>query len=52
MLELQLKQPGFTYSARGLIPKPCERIQKIREKGNLSHLYRNGKPITNLSALT
>ena len=41
MLELQLKQPGFTYSACRLIPKPCERIQKIREKSNLSHLYRN-----------
>ena len=41
MLELHLKQPGYTYSACGPIVKHCERIQKFRETGNLKHLYRN-----------
>ena len=41
MPELHLKQPGFTYSASGLFMKPCERIQKFREIGNLKHVYRN-----------
>ena len=41
MPELQLKQPGFTYSACGLYPKHIERIPKFRETDNLKHLYRN-----------
>ena len=41
MPELNLKQPGFTYSAYGPFTKYCERIQKFRETGNLKHLYRN-----------
>ena len=41
MPELHLKQPGFTYSACGLLTKNHERIQKFRETGNLKHLYRN-----------
>ena len=41
MPELHLKQPGFTYSACGSFMKHCERIQKLRETGNLKHLYRN-----------
>ena len=41
MPELQLKQPGFTYSAYGPFIKPRERFQKFRETGNLKHLSRN-----------
>ena len=44
MSELQLKQPGFTYSAYGQFAKQFEisqRIQKFRETGNLEYLYRN-----------
>ena len=41
MPELHLREPGFTYSARGLFTKHCERIQTFRETGNLKHLYRN-----------
>ena len=33
MLELHLKQPGFTYSACGPFPKR-KRIRKFREMGN------------------
>ena len=39
--KLHLKQPEFTYSACGPFTKHCERIQIIRETGNLKHLYRN-----------
>ena len=35
MQELNLKQLGFTYSARGLFTKHRERIQKFRERRNL-----------------
>ena len=35
MPELHLKQPGFTYSARGPFTKHRERIQKVRGTGNL-----------------
>ena len=41
MLELHLKQTGFTYNACGPFIKYCERIQKFRETGNLKHLCRN-----------
>ena len=41
MLDLQLKQPGFTYSACGPFTKHRGRIQKFRETCNLKHLYRN-----------
>ena len=41
MPELHLKQPGFAYSACGQFTKHRERIQKLRETGNLKHLYRN-----------
>ena len=40
MLELHLKQPGFSYSACGPFTKHRERIKKFRETGNLKHLYR------------
>ena len=39
--ELHLKQPGFTYSARGPFTKHCESIQKFRETVILKYLYRN-----------
>ena len=41
MPELHLRQPGFTYSACGRLTKHCERIQKIKEKVNLKHIYSN-----------
>ena len=41
LLEFHLKQPGFTYSACGPFTKYHEGIQKVREAGNLKHLYRN-----------
>ena len=31
MPEMHLKQPGFTYSARGPFTKNKERIQKLKE---------------------
>ena len=34
MPELHLKQPGFTYSARGLFSKNKERTQKFKETGD------------------
>ena len=39
--QLHLKQPGFTYSACGPFTKHCERIQKLRETGNLKDFHRN-----------
>ena len=41
MPELDLKQPGFTYSACGPFLKYRKRILKIRENCNLKQLYRN-----------
>ena len=39
--ELHLKHPGFTYSACGPFTKHRKRIQKVKDTGNLKHLYRN-----------
>ena len=39
--ELNLKQPGFTYSVCRKFIKHHEKIQKFRQIGNLKHLYRN-----------
>ena len=41
MPELDLKHPGFTYSACGTFTKHRERIQEIRKTSNLNSLYRN-----------
>ena len=41
MTKLPLKQPGFTFSARGPFSKHRERIGKFTKTGNLKHLYRN-----------
>ena len=38
---MHLKKSGFTYSACGPFTNHGERIQKIRETGDLNHLYRN-----------
>ena len=41
MPEMHLKQPGFTYSACGSFTKNKERIQKFKEAGNTSYIYKN-----------
>ena len=38
---MHLKQPGFTYSACGSFTKNKERIQKLKETGNTSYIYKN-----------
>ena len=41
MPEMNLKQPGFTYSAWGPFTKSKERIQKFKETGDTSYIYKN-----------
>ena len=41
MPEMHLKQPGFTYSACGPFTKSKERIQKFKETGDTSEIYKN-----------
>ena len=41
MPEIHLKQPGFTYSACGTFTKNKERIQKFKETGDTSYIYKN-----------
>ena len=41
MLEMHLRQPGFTYSACGPFNKNKERIQKFKETGDKKYIYRN-----------
>ena len=41
MPELHLKQPGFTQSACGPFTKNKERIQKFKETGDTSYIYKN-----------
>ena len=41
MLEMHLRQPGFTYSASGPFPKNKERIKKFKEKGDSRYIYQN-----------
>ena len=41
MPEMHLTQPGFTYSACGLFVKNKERIQKFKETGDTSYIYKN-----------
>ena len=41
MPEMQLKQPRFNYSASGLFTKNKERIQKFKETGDTSYIYKN-----------
>ena len=40
MSEMHLKQPGFTYSAWGPFTKNKERIQKFKETGDTSYIYK------------
>ena len=41
MPEMHLKQPGFTYSACGPFTKKKERIQKFKETGDATYIYKN-----------
>ena len=41
MPQMHLKQPGFTYSACGSFTKNKERIQKFKETGDTSYIYKN-----------
>ena len=41
MPEMHLKQPGFTYSAWIPFTKNKERIQKLKETGDTSYIYKN-----------
>ena len=41
MSEIHLRQPGFTYSARGLFTKNKERIQKFKKTGDSRYIYKN-----------
>ena len=41
MPEIHLKQPGFTYSACGPCTKNKEWIQKFKETGDTSYIYKN-----------
>ena len=44
MLEMHLKQPGFTYSAclhSGPFTKNKERIQKFKQTGDSRYIYKN-----------
>ena len=41
MPEMHFKQPGFTYSAYGPFTKNKERIQKFKETGETSYIYKN-----------
>ena len=41
MPEMHSRQPGFTDSACGPFTKNKERIQKLKETGNTSYIYKN-----------
>ena len=41
MSEMHLRQPGFAYSACGPFTKNKERIQKFKETGDTSCIYKN-----------
>ena len=41
MPEMHLKQPRFTYSSCGPFTKNKERIQKFKEAGDTSYIYKN-----------
>ena len=38
---MHLKQPGFTYSARGPFTKNKEQIQKLKKTGDTNFIYKN-----------
>ena len=41
MTEMDLRQPEFTYSACGPFTKNKERIQRFKETGDTSYIYKN-----------
>ena len=41
MSEMHLKQPEFTYSTCGSFTKNEERIQKFKETGDTTYIYKN-----------
>ena len=41
MLEMHIKQPGFTYSASGPFTKNKERSEKFMQNENTNSIYRN-----------
>ena len=41
MPDMHLKQPGLTYSVSGPFTKNKERIQKFKETGDVSYIYKN-----------
>ena len=41
MPEMHLKELGFTYSACGTFTKNKKRIQKFKETGDKSYIYKN-----------
>ena len=41
MVDLYLKQPGFTFSACGPFTKNKERIKKFMQTENTSYIYKN-----------
>ena len=41
ILEMDLRQPGFTYSACGSFTKNKKSIKKCKETGDTRHIYQN-----------
>ena len=41
MSEMHLRQPQFVYSASGPFTKNKERIQKFKQTGDTSYIYKN-----------
>ena len=41
MLEMHLRQLGFTYSTCGPLTKKKEKMQKLKETADLRHIYQN-----------
>ena len=41
ILEMHLKQPGFTYNACRRFTKNKEEIKKFKETGDASYIYKN-----------
>ena len=41
MPEMHLKQPGFTYSACGLLTRNKQRMQNFMQAGDTNYIYKN-----------
>ena len=50
MLDMNFRQPGFTYSVCGPFTKNKRRIQKFKETGDSRYIFRNelGKPVCDM----